>query len=222
MQDDIRKMMRRDLRRGLQKLQLSVSDAIVVKLIDHAELMLKWNKVCNLSAISAPKEIVTKHILDSLSVAQYVHGSRVIDIGSGNGYPGIPLALIHPKRQYDLVDSSEKKSQFLRHAAATLRIMNVHVVHRRVQELTVQHQYDTVVVRALSSLRSIMKMVHHLLASSGCVLAMKGHFPNEELDELDDQFICAVEQIEVPMLKTQRHLVILKRKTDFESFQSTA
>ncbi len=221
MQNASRKMMLRDLRFGVQKLQLTVSDASAVKLIEHAELMLKWNKACNLSAITSPKEIVTKHILDSLSVARYVHGRRVVDIGSGNGYPGIPLALVHPNRQFDLLDSSEKKSQFLRHVTAVLKLMNVAVVQCRVQELSYQHQYDTVVVRAVSSLRSVTEMVHHLLASSGCVLAMKGQFPHEELGDLDDQFLYAVERIKVPMISMQRHLVILKRKLDFEPVQST-
>ncbi len=214
MKDKAKKMMMRDIQLGLHFLRLPVSSELVQQLADHVELLLKWNQVCNLTAITEPREIVRKHILDSLSVAQYVRGIKVVDIGSGGGYPGIPLSLVHPYRRYQLVDSSAKKIQFLRHVVAALKLSNVEVLHRRSQELSEQTKFDTIIVRAVASLELITKMVDHILSPSGCVLAMKGQYPKDELEQLDDRFLFTVKKISFDKYQMERHLVLLTRKVD--------
>lgn len=197
------------LEAGLGRLGVPLDEPVRQGLIDYVLLLAKWNKAFNLTAIRDPAQMVTRHLLDSIAVAPHLAEGRVIDVGTGPGLPGIPLALVFPERRFVLLDSNSKKTRFLVQAKAALGLDNVEVVHARVEDHRPERLFDTVITRAFASLPDILKSSCHLLAPDGSFLAMKGLVPHEELAALPAGFhVVEIIRLVVPGLdEEQRHLV---------------
>jgi 16S rRNA (guanine527-N7)-methyltransferase len=193
------------LTNGIELLNLSIPITTQQKLLEYITLLQKWNKTYNLTAITDAKEIVIRHILDSLAIAPYITGDRILDVGTGAGLPGIPLALSLPEKQFVLLDSNSKKIRFLIYVKATLKITNIEIIHKRVEEYLPQLKFDNIVTRAFSSLQDMLDKTKHLYNTNGCLLAMKGKYPEQELQ----QYLATVQQINVPYLAEQRHLICI-------------
>ena len=177
----------------------------------YLELLLEANKNINLTGITQPKEAVIKHTLDSLSVSNAVEGTKVIDIGSGGGTPGIPLAIANPDKQFYLVDSVLKKTIFLKEAIETLKLNNVEVICERGENIK-NLSADTVVSRAFGSLNYLIDASKHMVSKKGLFLAMKGKIKKEEISGLVAGFsVLQIQEIEVPYLEATRHFVFIKR-----------
>ena len=195
---------------GLAQLSLPVSTAAATKLQAFIALLEKWNQAYNLTAVREPTQMVSRHVLDSLAVLPHVHGPRILDIGTGPGLPGIPLALAKPEWHFTLLDANAKKTRFVTQAVAELKLENVEVVQVRVEKFAPTQRWDTVVTRAFGSLAEIIAAAGHLVAPQGRVVAMKGVYPEEELGALPAGFqLKAVEALKVPQLEAARHVVIV-------------
>ncbi len=194
---------------GLVELGVQADAVTRQKLLDYLTLLEKWNRVHNLTAVRDPEGMVTLHLLDSLSVMPHVGGGRLLDVGSGAGLPGIPLALLRPDLKVTVLDSSHKKASFLRHAKAVLDIANLEVACGRAEQYRPAHRYDIIISRAFADLAEFERLTRHLLADAGVWLAMKGVHPYDELAQLQE-LASEVLPLRVPGLKAQRHLVILK------------
>ncbi len=205
-----RDRLRHRLDDGLAVLGLDLSDAIRVQLIAYVELLARWNAAYNLTAVRDPGDMVARHLLDSLAIVPHVSGATLVDLGSGAGLPGIPLALVAPQRQVTLVDSNGKKARFLREAVRSLKLANVRVVEGRVQD--VPGQFDCVTARAFATLADMLDWAGGLLAEGGHWLAMKGKLADEEIAALPAGF--RVEQVvvlDVPAVVGERHLIVVRR-----------
>jgi len=192
-------------------LGLSNTSKEVEQQAKYLELLLEANKNINLTGITQPKEAVIKHTLDSLSVSNAIEGTKVIDIGSGGGTPGIPLAIANPDKQFYLVDSVLKKTIFLKEATETLGLNNVEVICERGENIK-NLSADTVVSRAFGSLNYLIDASKHMVSKKGLFLAMKGKIKKEEISELVAGFsVLQIQEIEVPYLEATRHFVFIKR-----------
>jgi 16S rRNA (guanine527-N7)-methyltransferase len=184
----------------------SQSDALL-KLVDELEL---GNAQFNLTAIRDRLGMLRKHVLDSLSLEPYLRGDRVADVGTGAGFPGLPLAIVNPQRSFTLIEATGKKARFAERTAQQLRCDNVQVVHARAESYRPFELFDTVTARALSSLADFAAYAGHLCAPGGRLLAMKGKRPDEEISALPKSFrVVAVHRLKVPGLDDERHLVEL-------------
>lgn len=201
------------LARGVEALKLSLSGEQQADLLAFIVLIQKWNRVYNLTAITGLREMVVRHLLDSLAMAPHLHGPRVLDVGTGAGLPGIPLAIARSDLDFALLDRTAKKTRFVTQAVAELRLTNVRVVTRRVEQYHPVELYDTVISRAFSSLTEFALTAGPLLAPHGLLLAMKGRYPAEELAALPPGY-CAEKavRIDVPGLDEERHAVYLRRE----------
>lgn len=195
------------LTEGLTFLNLDMSADKLELLLQFIALIEKWNKAYNLTAIRDKEEMARLHILDSLAILPYLHGKRLIDIGTGAGLPGIPLAIYRPDMEFVLLDSNAKKTRFVQQAILELKLKNVSVLHSRVEEYQPAQGFDTVVSRAFASMSEIMKLTSHLLNEQGLLLAMKGQPPVEELAELNQSY--RVVPIVVPHVEAERCLVCI-------------
>lgn len=208
-----REPLRQRLRSGLTALNLTLGDAVVEQLLDYVDLLLRWNTAYNLTAVRDAGEMVTRHLLDSLAILPYVEGRSLADLGTGAGLPGIPLALARPELEVCLVDSNGKKARFLREAVRQLHLAHARVVEARAESAS--GRYDCVTARAFATLADMLGWGGHLLADDGRWLALKGRFPQDELDNLPSGFVVeAVHRLAVPGLDAERHLVIIKRSGD--------
>ena len=202
--------LRQRLGAGLAALQLQLDENAVERLLDYVDLLARWNATYNLSAVRDPLEMVTRHLLDSLSVLPHVAGASFADLGSGAGLPGIPLAIAAPARAVALIDSNGKKTRFLRAAVRELGLGNVCVVEARVEQAT--GEYDCITARAFASLADMLGWGGHLLAEHGTWLALKGRYPQDELAALPPGFgIERILPLRVPGLDAERHVVVIKR-----------
>lgn len=201
--------LRAKLDAGLAKLGLELPEAVREGLVAYVQMLARWNKAYNLTAIRDPREMVTRHLLDSLAVVPHFHARRAIDVGTGGGLPGIPLALVFPERQFVLLDANSKKTRFLVQARAELGLANVTVVHGRVEDYRPEQPFDAVITRAFASVADILTSSRHLLAPGGEFLAMKGLVPADELASLPPGFhLEEVIALTVPGLEQeQRHLL---------------
>ncbi len=194
---------------GLERLRLELPESVRDGLITYVQLLARWNKAYNLTAVRDPLEMVSRHLLDSLAVVPHFHAKRIIDVGTGGGVPGIPLALVFPDREFVLLDSNSKKTRFLVQARAALGLQNVTVVHSRVEDYLPEQRFDAVITRAFASVADILTGSRHLLEPGGEFLAMKGLVPADELANLPAGFqLEEVIALKVPGLEQeQRHLL---------------
>ncbi|QSB01326.1 16S rRNA (guanine(527)-N(7))-methyltransferase RsmG [Methylomonas sp. EFPC1] len=197
------------LNAGLADLALALPEPQVTCLLAFIKLIEKWNKAYNLTAVRDPLEMVSLHILDSLAILPYLHGSRVADIGTGAGLPGIPLAICRPDCHFTLVDSNSKKTRFVQQAVLELKLKNVEVVHSRVELLEPAELFSTVLCRAFASMPDILQLTGHLLAEDGVLLAMKGQQPEQELIDLAATY--SVISLTVPGIDAERCLIRLEK-----------
>jgi len=180
--------------------------------LQYLELLRKWNKVYNLTAIRDAEQMLSHHLLDSLSIVPFVRGPRVLDMGCGAGLPGIPLALARPDLQVVMMDANAKKTRFVQQAITELNLDNAEAVHARAEDYTAPGGFDTVTSRAFSSLDDFLGLAAPYLRKGGQLLAMKGRYPTQELELSFNQFrLIAVHQLEVPFLDSERHLVEMER-----------
>ena len=195
------------IERGLVALTLKSHPEVVEKLEQYLALITKWNKVTNLTSIDNPEQMVVIHLLDSLSIQPYLSGHRILDVGSGAGLPGIPLALINKDKDFILLDSNGKKTRFMVQAAIELEIRNIEVVHSRAQDF--QGEFDHVVCRAFAGTDDFVKTCSHLLAPGGTLLAMKG--PAESAITHPPGFKQSIHQLHVPDMPSERYLIEIGR-----------
>jgi 16S rRNA (guanine527-N7)-methyltransferase len=199
------------LRAGADELGLALTPAQNERLIDYLDLLVRWNAVYNLTAVRDPAEMVTRHLLDSLAIAPLVRGATLVDLGTGPGLPGIPLAILAPERAITLVDSNGKKIRFLREAVRVLGLTNARVEQARVEDL--RGQYDCITARAFAALGDILTWGGHLLAADGVCVAMKGVIDDSETSALPPGFrIEEIVPLGVPGLGAARHAVIIRRQ----------
>ena len=197
----------------LAQANIQVSEQQKDQLIELVNLLNKWNKAYNLTSVRDPQEMLVKHILDSLVVSPYLQGDRFIDVGTGPGLPGLPLAIINPDKQFVLLDSLGKRVSFIRNAVLKLRLINVTPVLSRVEEYQPEEKFDGVLSRAFASLKDMTEWCHHLLSSDGLFYALKGIYHQEEVQNLNDIFtVEKVVSLNVPTLVGERHLVLLTKK----------
>jgi len=203
------------LLQGARALGIDLTDAQADKLTAHLDLLDEWGARMNLTAIRDRPSQVTKHLLDSLSVRPFLRGERIADVGSGAGFPGIPLAILEPGWRFTLVESTGKKCRFLEHVRDALGLANVEVVQSRAEAFKPAQRFDTVLARAVGPIAELVKLAGPLVVGGGRLLAMKGRYPGEELDaKLNGWKAAAVHRLTVPGLDEERHLVELCRSHD--------
>jgi 16S rRNA (guanine527-N7)-methyltransferase len=203
---------RQALDSGLQALGLPAGGSGARRLLRYLELLEKWNRTYNLTAVRELQAMVTRLILDSLSAHPFLRGDRVLDVGSGAGLPGIPLAIFNPDREFVLLDSNGKKIRFMRHAVMDLGLPNVAVEQGRAEQYHPTALFDTVISRALGSLGDLAATAGHLCRGGGHLLALKGRYPKNELAELPPGYRAVeVQRLQVPGLDAERHLVDIRR-----------
>lgn len=190
---------------GIKTLALSVSDEQLGQLLAFLALIQKWNKAYNLSGIRDGLDMVRLHLLDSLAVLPHVKSGRVIDIGTGAGLPGIPLAIMMPESQWVLLDSNAKKTRFVQQVIVELKLKNVSVVQARVESYSVEQAFDTIITRAFASLADIQKLTQHLLRPNGELIAMKGLPTHEELQSIIGSHVLI--PLHVPGIEAERCLI---------------
>ena len=179
-------------------------------LLDELE---RWNRRVNLTAVRDRAEMVTTHIDDSLSARPLLRGERILDVGTGAGFPGLPLAIVEPDRDFHLIDSNNKKIQFVQHVAGLLGLDNVTAVKARAEDYAPGHRFDTVIARALASLPKLVEIAGHHVGEDGVFVALKGRYPAEELKQLPETWQCSVRELRVPGLEAgSRHAVLIERK----------
>ncbi|MDD1629358.1 MAG: 16S rRNA (guanine(527)-N(7))-methyltransferase RsmG [Methylococcaceae bacterium] len=190
---------------GLQSLNLSQAEDKIEQLLGFIKLIEKWNKAYNLTAIRNREDMVRLHVLDSLAIVPFIEGKRVIDIGTGAGLPGIPLAIYLPEIEFTLLDSNAKKTRFVQQAILELKLKNVSVCHNRVEQYHPEKGFDTVITRAFAGLSDIVELTAHLLNKDGGVLlAMKGQIPDvSKLESAKTELI----PVNVPGISAERCLV---------------
>lgn len=194
---------------GITQMGLDVSRETQDKLLAYMALLQKWNKVYNLTAVREPKEMVTLHLLDSLSVLPHIQGNRLLDVGSGAGLPGIVLAIVNPELKVTTIDTVQKKAIFMRQVKGELDLHNLEVVHARVESYQAVEKFEMIISRAFSEIALFVNLTKHLLAEHGVWLAMKGQIPHLELNELDVKNKKII-PLSVAGLEAERHLVVLE------------
>lgn len=200
-----------DIRAGIVKLGLAPDEFPVAAYVRYLELLMQWNRAYNLTAIRVPEQMVTHHILDSLSVLPYLNGDRCIDVGSGAGVPGLILALATPQKHWVLLDSNRKKIRFLNQVIIDLNLKQVVTELCRAEAYRPARLFSTVIARAYGSLDLICNQTRHLLAPDGHLLAMKGAVSEEELTGVDSSaFGVRIHELQVPGIAEQRSLVEIR------------
>ncbi len=201
-----------ELSRGARQLGIDLSDSQHSQLLAYLALLIKWNKAYNLTAVRDPDEMVSRHLLDSLSVVPFIAGDRWLDVGSGGGMPGIPLAILFPEMKVTVLDSNGKKTRFLTQVKLELKLDNLEVIHSRVEAFKPELPFTGIVSRAFSSLEDFTEWTRHLGDTDTRWLAMKGLHPADELVALPTDFhLDSAQALTVPGCQGQRHLLILRR-----------
>jgi len=200
----------RQLAQGVAQLGLALPGPAQQRLLDYLALLQKWNKVYNLTAVREAPRMVSQHLLDCLAVAPHVGAAAILDVGSGAGLPGIPLALVLPDSRVTLLEANHKKAAFLKQAQIELKLGNVEVVCERVEAWRPDRRYEIVVSRAFSDLAEFVKLAGRHVAPGGWLAAMKGIFPHEEIAQLPQGWrLQQAVELSVPALLASRHLLLL-------------
>ena len=196
------------------KIGVAVSEEQNELLIKYLELLIKWNKEYNLTAIRDPEEMLIKHIIDSLSIAPFIQGESILDVGTGPGLPGIPMAILFPSKNFSLLDSNGKKTRFLVQAKLSLLLSNIEVFNVRVENLPSDQLYDQIMSRAFTALDNMVSLCKHLLTPEGQFIAMKGLVPENEIAMVDPDYeIQSITPLTVPGSSDQRHLITVIKKS---------
>ena len=191
-------------------MQIEVTDDQSRALVDYVELLVKWNRVINLTAVRDPQQMISRHILDSLSVHEYVECDSLIDVGAGAGLPGIPLAILKPHMNVTLIDSVAKKTRFIQQAVTQLGLANATALHSRVE--SVSQQADLVIARAFAAPDKLAALARHLLPGGGHLLAMVGQMPNRDfLENISGFSLIRTAKLTIPDETAERNIVILQR-----------
>lgn len=196
------------LHNGVRAIGLQCSEAVTSRLLQYQSLLTKWNKAYNLTAIREPEKMVKLHLLDSLVVSPYLSGFSILDIGTGAGLPGIPLALINPEKEFFLLDSNAKKTRFVEQVKLELKLPNVTVVRSRMEQFRNQLKFDTIVSRAFSDLGKFVYGTRGFLQTGGLTIAMKAQLSDSEIGQISD-FESTVVPLQVPGIDAERNLVLV-------------
>jgi 16S rRNA (guanine527-N7)-methyltransferase len=198
------------LRDGITQLNIPLMQPTLDRILVYVDYLAHWNQTYNLTAIKDKRDMIVKHVLDSLSLYPFLHGARCIDIGTGPGLPGFMLALALPKIKFVLLDSQIKKTQFIRRVLREIPLDNVEVCHQRVEDHKPVALYDIIVSRAFASLQDMINCSAHLRAPQGYYLAMKGIWPQPEIAAIEKDYSIEVKALNVPFLQGERHVVIIR------------
>lgn len=203
---------------GLQTMVLELPAQAVQKQLDYLALLDKWNRSYNLTSVREPEAMVSRHLLDSLSILPYLQVPRVLDVGTGAGLPGIPLALALPDVHFSLLDSNAKKTRFVRYAVHHLALQNVEVIQERVEKFHPEKKFDTLVTRAFAAIPDMLESCGHVCVEGGRIIAMKGVYPQEELVAIPGRYkVTDVHALQVPALGSERHVVIIRPRLERSS-----
>ena len=206
--------LREELASGLAAFNIELSPPHVDALLGFIDLLIRWNRAYNLTGTSDPREILQRHILDSLSILPFLQGDRVLDIGTGAGLPGVPLAICCPEREFHLLDSNGKKMRFLFEVKTRLRLANLVLIHGRAEDYRYEQGFDTVLSRAVASLGDLVRLSAPLLGLTGCMLAMKGKLAASELAEVEPPYtVRSVQTLQVPGANAVRQIVRIDHDT---------
>ncbi len=200
------------LNEGCRQMGIRISMVQQQQLLDHIALVAKWNRRLNLTAITDGGDMVVNHVLDSLSIIPYINGDRILDIGTGAGFPGVPLAIVDPTIELTLLDSRGKRIEFLRYACHSLKLDNISLQKSRVEDYRPQQKFDTLVARAFSSLARLVELTGRCRSQGVRLLALKGKYPDGEIAELSREVRTRVtiEKIDIPWMDAHRHIVIFE------------
>ncbi|MEP1217512.1 MAG: 16S rRNA (guanine(527)-N(7))-methyltransferase RsmG [Marinobacter sp.] len=209
----------RQLSQGLADLNLELNDASQHQLLAFLALLNKWNRAYNLTAVREPRDMVSRQLLDSLSIRPFVTADHLLDVGAGGGLPGIPLAIALPKKRFTLLDSNSKKTRFLTQCVLELGLKNVDIIHGRAESCDPAIQYRQISSRAFTALDNIVSWCGHLLADEGEFLAMKGQFPDDEVAALPSGWqVKSRHSLSVPGSDGDRHLLVIRRDCGHQNF----
>jgi 16S rRNA (guanine527-N7)-methyltransferase len=209
----VTKEYKKNLDDGLSEIGMTLSPEKIEQLLRYHQLLIKWNKAYNLTAVRNPEEMISRHLLDSLIISPFIEGKRFLDVGTGAGLPGIVLAITFPDRQFDLLDSNGKKTRFLFQVKTELGLKNIDIFNARVEQHQIEQPYDGIFSRAFATLQDMLLGSQHLLAQSGHYYAMKGIYPDQELSAIEkDYMVNACHSLDVPGADGQRHLVVIKNR----------
>lgn len=201
------------LSRLLAEAGISLTEHQKNQLVAYVGMLDKWNKAYNLTSVRDPNEMLIRHILDSIVVAPYLQGTRFIDVGTGPGLPGIPLAIVLPQAHFTLLDSLGKRVRFLRQVQHELKLENIAPVQSRVEDFPAEPPFDGVISRAFASLNDMVSWCHHLPSETGCFYALKGVAQEDEMANLPEGYtVSEIIRLHVPELEGERHLVVIKPK----------
>jgi 16S rRNA (guanine527-N7)-methyltransferase len=200
------------LAQGLHTMQCALDGDQQSALLAYLALLEKWNRVYNLTAVRDPAQMVPQHLLDALSIRPYLHGERILDVGTGAGLPGIPLAIAEPQREFVLLDSAMKRTRFVTQAVGELGLKNVEVVRARIEDYQPTALFDTITSRAFTATEDFVTATGHLLADNGQLLAMKGKLPEQEINNLPKNWTCEAHPLRVPGVVGERHVLVLQQK----------
>lgn len=207
---EFERLWQNQLDQGLLEMELELDTSQKEKLLHFLALLNKWNSIFNLTAVRDPKEMVPRQLLDALSILHLIKGKRVLDVGTGPGLPGIPLAVALPRLEFTLLDSNGKKTRFVQQAKMELGLENVSVVQSRIEQFNPASCFDTITSRAFSSLEKFVDLTLPLLADSGLLVAMKGSLPKDEMKAMEEQGLVTIsEKLRVPMSSAQRHAILI-------------
>ncbi len=198
------------LAEGLETMQCALDGDQQSALLGYIALLEKWNKVYNLTAVRDPAQMVPQHLLDALSIRPFLSGSRILDVGTGAGLPGIPLAIAEPQCKFVLLDSALKRTRFVTQAVGELGLKNVEVVQARIEDYKPDELFDTITSRAFTATEDFVAATGHLLADNGQLVAMKGKLPEQEINSLPNQWACETHKLDVPGVVGERHVLLIK------------
>lgn len=198
------------VRKATSQLDLTLSNIQLLKLTQHLELIDKWNRVYNLTAIRDLNAMISHHLMDSLLIAPYIQGEKILDVGTGAGLPGIPLAIAYPEKQFLLIDSKQKKTRFLAQVVIELGLDNVEISNQRIEHFAPEMLFDTIISRAFSTMAKLLRVAGKLCAQQGQIVFMKGTYPTEELTNLPQGFhLGQVTRLCVPGVDAERHVAVV-------------